>query len=208
MNREIAELESEIAAIHAEQESVHEILMAKRSMMEDIRARISDMMQYGREAPELEGVSPRTSPGPDTLELPTIQIQSGSNDGSRRSTPAPSGSQLNPTATPFRPGSSPLSSPAGGNKNTALLSSSRTHSHNNTRPDVSSPLAGGANEEPEDGEDVEMGEVAPSPAPLSSVQVSAPLAVPARKKHVAKEDLEEGEASDESSELSSLPGDD
>lgn len=161
-------------------------------MMEEIRLRINEMILHGKEEPELDdGVSPRESPAPTsapgngTGDVPTIRVDEGSNNASAASSPHPgatsSGSHhLNPTAPAFRPGSSsssPISSPAGGNKAMLLsnLASSqnqnhhsllRAHTGSNTHPPVSSPLSltpipgngVGSNDDddddgPEDGED-------------------------------------------------------
>lgn len=170
--RSIEELESEIATIHAEQESTHEVLATKRTMMEEIRLRINDMILHGKEEPELGDVeesaeSPRGDDSPASGgDVPSIRVEG---DSSRTSSPHPSSSTLlNPSAPPFRPylSSSPAPSPAGGNKGLQLLSS-----HNlslRTNPVVSSPLASHAStpvrphnhdddgdDGPEDGEDVD-----------------------------------------------------
>lgn len=201
-------------------------------MMEDILSRIREMILHGKESQamleiENEDIStPRSvSPTEQRDDIPSIHIE-GSSD-SRRSTPLPS-SHLNPSAAPFRPSASPLSSPAG----LPLLhphAPSRTHSSNllshNTRPEISSPLAvgdspspGAVDEGPEDGEDIEMGEVSPStPAHAYATGIngnsrnghlSAPGSGSRKRQHTSKEDLEEGEASDSSSDLSSVPGGD
>jgi hypothetical protein len=65
-------------------------------------------------------------------------------------------------------------------------------------------------EEPEDGEDIEMGEVAEDDSGMGGLAPSgsgsgSPSRGRGAKRKTAKEDLEEGEASDASSELSSVP---
>lgn len=236
--RSIAELENEIATIHAEQEATQEILAAKRTMMEDIRIRINEMILHGKEASELETEYPHpSSPTPASpADIPSIRVD-GDDNGSRVSSPHPGtsiqsvahgqargGTQLSPSVPPFRLGSSPLASPAGGDQSISLLAvnspSSSRHITNN--PTTSSPLASQAatpasyadHGEPEDGEDVEdgsgdveMGEVSDVKAPSAPSHVPSGLrnelgkvaSSPRWRDRAAKEDLEEGEASDGSS---------
>lgn len=203
-------------------------------MIEDIRARINEMILHGKEAPELETDSPRpSSPAPASpADIPSIRVD-GDESGSRVSSPYPGtstssaahagGSQLNPNAPSFRPGLSPLSSPAGGNKFTPLLNTNSfsLSRHGTNNPAVPSPLASQAgtpvpqanSEEPEDGEDVESGSGDVEMGEVSDVRVlSASSHAPSglrnewgkspslrKRDRASKEDLEEGEASDGSS---------
>ncbi|KAF8311159.1 hypothetical protein DL93DRAFT_2098975 [Clavulina sp. PMI_390] len=214
LNASIAEIENEIATIQAEQESTQETLLTKRSMIIDIRALITEMIQLGKEeedgadmaADEAEGAANATSPSAagGGGDVPVIRVEaSGSESGGTSSSPYPHNHHL---------------------------SSVRGSS---SQPVVSSPLAsqaatpapGGYDDDgPEDGEDVdnhyrlssdrgvdedvEMGEVFSS----QSATVTSNGSAGGKKKReqgMVREDLEEGEEadSDNSSELSSLPDD-
>ncbi len=179
-----------------EQEATRDILAMKRSMMEDIRNRIQEMMLHGRDT-ELEDSESHSTPNPPSENDNVPPTENAQQTG------------LNPDAKPFAPSLRPPTSStvahrllrsSAGSRQASPLGSLGTSSP--LPEDLSSAMA----EEPEDGEDVEMGEVSEivikdSPAPKANVYGSDKSKRDRRK----AEELEEGEASDSSSELSPPP---
>ena len=199
--RAIAELEDEIGSIMAEQEATREILTVKRSIMEDIRYRIQEMMLHGRDT-ELEDSESHSTPNPSSENdnVPLIENAPSTHQAGTAST------SLNPDAKPITPSLRPPSSStvahrllrSSGSRQPSPLGSLGTSSP--IPEDSSSAMV----EEPEDGEDIEMGEVSEiviKDSPASKANGHGPDK--SKRDRRKAEELEEGEASDGSSVLSS-----
>ena len=208
--------------------------------MEDIRQRIQEMILHGKDSeaetqevpdPSRPGTPLLTNAGNDATENQEGDGKGNEGDGEkieRTTTPMAPSSILNPEARPFLPSS--LSQSLHSKPPTSSEVAHRRLNPNNANASPSSrqsspksPAGTPARDLPmqspeleegqEDGEDIEMGELAEEDSGggrlTSGSAVASASGSPSRgrgaKRRTAKEDLEEGEASDASSELSSVP---